>query len=67
MPALRGVLGRQLMDLGVRLAEQLLQLLLGRPLLRDLILEGPGRDARGDLAGLGAPHSVGDGEHRRLA
>ncbi len=55
---------RQLVDLPVGLLDDDRQPVLGRPLLRQALLEGLDRDPRGDLARLRPAHPVGDDEHR---
>src|SRR4029450_10970475 len=40
--------------------------LLAAPARLSRVLQRCGGETRGELAGLGAPHSVGDGEERRL-
>ena len=54
---------RELVDLSIRGLDRLAQEPL-RALVREVAVERVGRGPRGDLAGLGAAHPVGDDEDR---
>ncbi len=64
IPASEGSARAQLVDLAVRRLDRLAQDLLRRA-VGQVAVEGLGGGLRGDLAGLGAAHPVGDDEDRR--
>ena len=63
-PGQGGVVVRELVDLPVRGLDRRPQERLRAP-VGEVAVEGVGRGPRGDLAGLGATHPVGDDEDRR--
>ena len=62
-----GVLRLPLVDAAVGLLDQVVDPLLAAGELGGLVAQGRRREARGELARLGAAHPVGDREQRRLA